>query len=69
MASVRALEDSRLLRLDQEPFYELLTDRHEVARALMHSVVNSLRARTSDLAVLQRRIDALERDHRSSDGG
>lgn len=43
-ASVTALEDSRLLRLNQEPFYELMADRHEVARGIIRVLSRRVRA-------------------------
>ena len=35
MASVTAVDDTQLLRLDQEPFFELLEDRIEVTRGII----------------------------------
>ncbi len=42
-ASVTALEKTRLLRLEQEPFYELIDDHSVVARRIMQILVRQLR--------------------------
>ncbi len=42
-ASVTAIETTRLLRLDQEPFYELIDDHSVVARRIMQILVRQLR--------------------------
>jgi CRP-like cAMP-binding protein len=42
-ASVTALEDTRLLRVDQEPFYELMADRSEVTRGIIRVLTRRLR--------------------------
>jgi len=42
-ASVTALTDVRLLRLDQEPFYELIEDHSTVARKIMQVLARQLR--------------------------
>jgi len=49
VASVTALTDCRLLRLDQEPFYELLEDHIDVARGIIQVLSQRLRARVRDL--------------------
>jgi AAA family ATP:ADP antiporter len=46
-AAVTALADTRLFRLDQEPFYELLEDHTEVARKMLQILARRLR-RTSE---------------------
>jgi HEAT repeat protein len=46
-AAVTALTDTRLFRLDQEPFYELLEDHTEVARKMLQILARRLR-RTSE---------------------
>ncbi|MEE9491220.1 MAG: cyclic nucleotide-binding domain-containing protein, partial [Dehalococcoidia bacterium] len=61
LASVTAVEDTRLFRLDQEPFYELMDDRIEVARGIIHVLSQHLRARVRDLNDLRTRLEALER--------
>jgi len=60
LASVTAVEDTRLFRLDQEPFYELMDDRIEVARGIIHVLSGHLRARVRDLNDLRTRLEALE---------
>lgn len=42
-ASVTALDDSLLLRLDTGPFYELMADRGEVALGIIHLLARRLR--------------------------
>ncbi len=44
MASITATTETQLLRLDQDPFYELLEDRPEVARGVIHVLSIRLRA-------------------------
>jgi len=44
MASVTALEPSKLLRLDQDVFYELMSDYVDVARGIIRVLVKRLRA-------------------------
>jgi AAA family ATP:ADP antiporter len=61
VASVTAVEDTRLFRLDQEPFYELMDDRIEVARGIIRVLSQHLRARVQDLNDLRTRLEALER--------
>jgi HEAT repeat protein len=52
-ASVKALEDTRLLRLDREPFFDLMEDRIEVARGIIQILTRRLRARVVDLNALR----------------
>jgi CRP-like cAMP-binding protein len=49
MASVTAVANTHLLRLDQEPFYELLEDRPEVVRGIIRVLCQRLRARAGAL--------------------
>lgn len=41
-ASVTALEDTHVLRLDQEPLYEIIEDHHEIARSIIQLLVRRL---------------------------
>jgi hypothetical protein len=59
VASVTAVEPTRLLRLDQGPFYELIVDRPEVAIGLIHVLTGHLRARVRDVTELNARMAAL----------
>ena len=59
VASVTAVEPARLLRLNQAPFYELITDRPEVAIGLIHVLTGRLRARVRDVTELNTRMNAL----------
>ena len=60
LASVTAVVDTRLLRLDQAPFYEQLEDRIEVARGIIQMLSQRLRARVADLNALRVRLASLE---------
>jgi AAA family ATP:ADP antiporter len=55
-ASVTAMEDTYLLRLDQEPFFELLEDQCEVARGMIRVLTRRLRARMRDLNELRSQV-------------
>jgi len=56
MASVTAVEDTLLLRLAQEPFFELMDDRPEVARGIIRVLSRRLRARAHELGELRVRV-------------
>ena len=58
-ASVDSTEPSMLFRLDQEPFFELMTDRPEVLRQMLRGVIATLRARLADVAGLRAELDSL----------
>ncbi|MEZ4862409.1 MAG: Npt1/Npt2 family nucleotide transporter [Caldilineaceae bacterium] len=58
-ATIRTTQATRLLRLDQEPFYELMDDRIEIVRGIIHVLLQRLRARTSDVNRLQAQLKAL----------
>jgi hypothetical protein len=55
-ATVRALEDTTVLRLDQAPFYDLMSDYTEVAMGTIQMLTRNLRARTSDVVELNRML-------------
>lgn len=57
-ATIRTTQPTRLLRLDQEPFYELMEDRLEIARGVIHILLRRLRARTNDVIRLQAQMTA-----------
>ena len=59
VASVTAMEETRLLRLDQEPLYELMADRIEVVRGIIAVLLGRLRARVEDVVQLQARLEEL----------
>jgi CRP-like cAMP-binding protein len=44
------------LRLDQEPFYELMDDHIEIARGVIHVLLQRLRARTDDVNRLRAQL-------------
>lgn len=58
-ATIRTTQPTQLLRLDQEPFYELMDDRIEIARGIIHVLLQRLRARTQDVNRLQAQLNAL----------
>lgn len=51
-ATIRAVEDTLLFRLDQEPFYELMSDRIEVAMGTIQMLTGNLRARVREVMEL-----------------
>jgi sigma-B regulation protein RsbU (phosphoserine phosphatase) len=57
LASVTAVEDACLLRLDQEPFYRLMDERSEVARGIISVLSRHLRARVHDLDGLRTHLE------------
>jgi hypothetical protein len=57
-ASVTAIEPTRLLRLEQEPFVELIAEHPEVATGIIRNLARYVRARVQDLS----RLDARLRD-------
>lgn len=59
LATVTALTDSWLLRLDQDPFYELMNERVDVARGIIRVLSAYLRARVQDVADLHERVQEL----------
>ncbi len=55
-ATVRALEDTIMLRLDQAAFYDLMADYVEVAMGAIQMFTRNLRARTRDVVELNRML-------------
>lgn len=55
-ATIHALEDSLLFRLDQEPFYELMSDRIEVAMGTIQMLAGNLRARVREVMELHGKL-------------
>jgi CRP-like cAMP-binding protein len=58
-ASVSAVEPTRLLRLDQSLFYELLAERPEIAIGLIRVLSGHLRARIRDVSDLSAQVEQL----------
>ena len=58
--SVTAVESTRLFRLDQAPFYELIAERPEVATGIIRVLTGHLRNRVRDIAQLDARVKELE---------
>jgi CRP-like cAMP-binding protein len=54
-ASVTAIDETQLLRLDQQGLFELIDERPEVARGLLQVVSRRLRDRMRDLSELRDR--------------
>ncbi|MDQ4075412.1 MAG: HEAT repeat domain-containing protein [Chloroflexota bacterium] len=61
MASVTAVVDTLLLRLDQDSFYDLMEQCSEIALGIIRVLSQRLRARVRDLNETQARLKALER--------
>jgi CRP-like cAMP-binding protein len=57
-ATIRAMEDTLLFRLDQEPFYELMSDRVEVAMGTIQMLAGNLRARVREVMELGQKLDS-----------
>lgn len=55
-ATIHALEDTLLFRLDQEPFYELMSDRIEVAMGTIQMLAGNLRARVREVMELHGKL-------------
>jgi ATP:ADP antiporter, AAA family len=53
VASITAVEDTTLLRLDQEPFFELMESRIEVARGIISVLTRYLRRSLRELREIQ----------------
>jgi len=66
-ASICTTQTTRLLRLDQEPFYELMDDRIEVVRGIIHVLLQRLRLRTNDVNKLQAQLNRLEQTKNRTD--
>jgi len=56
-ATIRTTQATRLLRLDQEPFYELMDDQIEIARGVIRVLLQRLRARTNDVNQLRAQLE------------
>lgn len=61
LASVTTVEPTRLFRLDQASFYELMFERPEVAAGIIRVLTGHLRNRIRDIGLLNARIQELER--------
>jgi hypothetical protein len=59
-AAIRTTQPTQLLRLEQEPFYELMDDRIEIARGIIHVLLQRLRLRTNDVHSLLAQLDELQ---------
>ena len=59
-ATIRTTQPTRLLRLDQEPFYELMDDRIEIARGVIHVLLQRLRKRTEDVNRLRGELNIVK---------
>ena len=62
LASVTAVEATRLFRLDQAPFFELMSERPEVATGIIRVLTGRLRDRVRDIGQLNARIKELENE-------
>ena len=55
-ASVTAVEQTQLLSLDQQSFFDLIDERPEVARGLLKLLTRRLRGTLQDLAEMHDRV-------------
>jgi ATP:ADP antiporter, AAA family len=55
-ATIQAVEDTLLFRLDQESFYELMSDRVEVAMGTIQMLTGNLRARVREVMELHEQL-------------
>ena len=55
-ASVKALKDSLLLRLDQDDFYELMSERMEVAKGILKVLCRRLRDQNTTIGKLKAQV-------------
>lgn len=62
-ASVTALEDSLLLRIDQQAFYEIMADRTEVIREIMKILCRRLRRQNQEVTRLNQMLGSREADN------
>lgn len=62
MATVSAVEDTHLFRLDEEPFYELMADRSEVARGIIGVLTARLRKAARERARLHAQLQHVQQD-------
>lgn len=60
LASVTAETSAKLLKLDQDPLYELMADRVEVARGIIHVLTRRLRTSMRDLSDMQTQLQAMD---------
>jgi CRP-like cAMP-binding protein len=61
LASVTTVEPTRLFRLDQAPFFQLIAERPEIATSIIRVLTRLLRDRVHDLTLLDSRVKELER--------
>lgn len=59
-ATIRAMEDTLLFRLDQEPFYELMSDHIEVAMGTIQMLAGNLRSRVREVMDLHEKMGSRE---------
>ena len=61
VATVSAIEDTHLFRLDAGPFYELMADHPEVARGIIGVLAGRLRVATRERARLHAQLLEMQR--------
>lgn len=60
-ASITALKDTHLFRLDQGPLYDLMAEHVEVVRGIMHVLCNRMRNATRDIGQLKKEVGDLKK--------
>ena len=63
MASVTAIEDSKLLRLNQRALNDLIDSDSAIARGIIQELAGFVRKRTADLVELRKQLDESASDH------
>ena len=67
LASITTVEPTRLFRLDQSPFYQLMAERPEVATGIIRVLTRLLRDRVRDISRLDSRLKELEHAYKESE--
>ncbi len=60
-ASITALRDSQLFRLEQGPLYDLMAEHVDVVKGIMHVLCNRMRQATKDIAELKKEISEIRK--------
>jgi CRP-like cAMP-binding protein/ATP/ADP translocase len=61
-ASIMAVEETRVLRLRHDAFYEVAADQVEIIRGIVDTIADHLRAQDADVVRLTSRVNELERE-------
>lgn len=61
-ASITALRDSQLFRLEQGPLYDLMAEHVDVVKGIMHVLCNRMRQATKDIGELKKEVSELKKN-------